>query len=72
MKFIEITLTQADSIAADPYRLFTSCYRVLNTNAKQYLYYDENNDPNAITLTDTQLDGLTPINPTKPMFPKKK
>jgi len=69
MKFLKLEQSEVASIANDPTVLYTP---VVN-GEDNLLYIDEEPLATAqtVTLTQTQLFGLTPINPQKPMFPKR-
>lgn len=72
MKFLRLTYPQAMALSSDPNELYTPVYD--NISSQFYIYsppYTPAEQPNTFSLTQQQLDGLTPTNPTKPMYPKR-
>jgi len=73
MKLLRISPIQATTLSNDVNQVFTPGYLTVEDN---YYFYKEVYTSaellDTTELTFTQLDGLTPIDPTKPMFPKKK
>lgn len=72
MNFLRLNLTQAKELADDPNEEYSPVYDSLSI--AHYIYsppYTSTELIDVHTLSSTQLDGLTPINPTKPMFPRK-
>lgn len=73
IKFLKISRAQANVYAANPNVPYTP---FLDQRINQYYFYKENYSPieipNTVELLDSYVDGLTPIDPTKPMFPRKK
>lgn len=70
-RFLRLTEQEALVIAADNTQIYTPGYNSL----PKYFFYKDNytklEEVNTVELTDLELEGLTPIDPTKPMFPKK-
>lgn len=72
MEFLRITYSQAVALANDPNELYTPFYN--GFDGQFYIYsppYTPAELPNTFTIPQQQFDGLTPTNPTKPMFPKR-
>lgn len=71
--FLQISQSQANNLANKPNEVY-SPFRDQNTN-KYYIFKDSYTStelPNTVNLQDSYVDGLTPIDPTKPLFPRKK
>lgn len=71
IRFLIIDETLANYLATKIDEEYTPGY---NTDPKYYFYKDSytiSELPYTEELTETVADGLTPINPQKPMFPKK-
>jgi len=69
MKFLKLEPTEVAGIANDPTVLYTPV--ILEDQNLLYIEDEPLNQADSVTLSSQQLDGLTPINPQKPMFPKK-
>lgn len=73
MKFYILeNLEQAEELSFDE----ITKYSAFEDKDLRYLLYDESIQrdeeiEHTVDLTVEQVDGLTPINPSKPMFPKK-
>jgi len=68
MDFKKITKASSNAYAQSTNEL----YSPFELNDKFYLYRDIYTSlDNVVALSESQLFGLTPINPNKPMFPKK-
>lgn len=69
---LKISQSQANNLANKVDEVYTPCYS--STSLQYYFYktsYTASEIPNTVTLPYTYADGLTPVNPSKPMFPKK-
>ena len=72
MDFLKITQTQANQLANSLVEDFSPGYDSIND--KYYIYsppYTTAEQFNVADLLPIVYEGLTPINPNKPMFPKK-
>lgn len=70
-RFLLITETEAYTLAGDNTQTYTPGY---NSIPKYHFYKDKfetEDEPNIVELDDLEADGLTPIDPTKPIFPKR-
>lgn len=71
IRFLQITETEAIGLAAKIDEVYTPGYDSL---PKFHFYKDDytpEEELSVVELTELEADGLTPIDPTKPMFPKK-
>lgn len=71
MNFLSITKQEAEILTQDITIKYSPCF---NVKQEYFIFkesYDSSELPNTIELTDEQIDGLTPTDPTKPMFPKR-
>jgi len=69
MNFKKISISESILLANDNNELYTSCEA---PGSKFYIYRDVYISSDIVhNLSFAQMDGLTPINPNKPMFPKK-
>lgn len=69
IKFLKIDAAEASLIADNKDEIYTPAYNI----AEEYFFYKDTyseEDPTA-EMDEIVADGLTPINPTKPMFPRK-
>lgn len=69
---LKITQSEANNLANKSSEIYTPCYS--STPLQYYFYkasYTASEIPNTITMPYTYADGLTPVNPSKPMFPRK-
>lgn len=73
IKFLKISRAQANVYAANPNLEYTP---FLDPRISQYYFYKDSYTTielrSTVDLLDSHVDGLTPIDPTKPMFPRKK
>jgi len=72
MNFKKVSEHTAIYFANDNNEIYTSSYS--NDLDQYYIFkelYTTTDLPNIVSLSNLQMDGLTPINPNKPMFPKK-
>jgi hypothetical protein len=70
-KFLQITETESRALSVDPNQVYTPAFYDFRLHLFYKDEYTETELENCIDLDDEQLDGLTPIDPTKPMFPRK-
>jgi len=70
MKFLVLSQTQATNVANDSTKTYTPGYDPIAN--KYYLYTTDTDDvkSSTVSLAVTQADGLTPVNPTKPIYPR--
>jgi len=72
MNFLRLTTTQLATATNNSNEIYTPVYD--GVSQSHYIYRDTYTSvelPDVYNLSQTQLDGLTPIDPTKPMFPKR-
>lgn len=71
IRFLQIAESEAIGLANKVDEIYTPGY---DSIPKYHFYkdeYSEEEELSVVELTELEADGLTPINPTKPMFPKK-
>lgn len=71
IKFLRINAGEASVLAEDNNEIYTPAY---NQYEEYFIFreeYDPSDEINTIELSLVEADGLTPMNPTKPMFPRK-
>lgn len=68
IKFLRINAGEASVLAEDNNEIYTPAY---NQYEEYFIFreeYDPIDEPNTTELTTTEADGLTPVNPSKPIF----